>query len=101
MGMCRPDRGRRLRRGQVRGKMGLRPLRCFMKQSGACILAVTLLGAAAANLVTGTGEVRPADEATNSVGMKLTRLEAGEFLMGEGKAGPRTREEWLQRDADE
>jgi formylglycine-generating enzyme required for sulfatase activity len=33
--------------------------------------------------------------------MKLTRLEPGEFLRGEGSAAPRTREEWLTRDWDE
>src|SRR5262245_36076801 len=72
-----------------------------MIRPGACILSVTLLGAAAANLVPCRDEARPAGVVTNSVGMKLTRLEAGEFVMGEGSAPPRTREEWLKRDADE
>src|SRR5436309_1834099 len=40
-------------------------------------------------------------EFTNSLGMKLKRLEAGEFLMGQGTAPPKTRLEWSQRDEDE
>ena len=38
---------------------------------------------------------------TNSLGMKLVRIEAGEFVMGAGDAPPRTREEWDGRDGDE
>jgi sulfatase modifying factor 1 len=38
---------------------------------------------------------------TNSLGMKLVRIEAGEFLMGCGEAPPRTKAEWESRDADE
>src|SRR5262245_11500256 len=72
-----------------------------MNRPGACILIVTLVAAGAASLVPGTGEARPAGEVTNSIGMRLTLLEAGEFLMGEGTARPRTREEWLKRDEDE
>jgi formylglycine-generating enzyme required for sulfatase activity len=40
-------------------------------------------------------------EFTNSIGMKLVRIEAGSFRMGEGDAPPKSREEWLTRDADE
>jgi sulfatase modifying factor 1 len=40
-------------------------------------------------------------EETNSLGMKLVRIEAGEFLMGSGEAPPRSRKEWESRDADE
>jgi formylglycine-generating enzyme required for sulfatase activity len=49
--------------------------------------------------------VRPVlqgDEAgVNSVGMKLVRIEPGEFLMGTGDAPPKTREEWDRREWDE
>jgi formylglycine-generating enzyme required for sulfatase activity len=38
---------------------------------------------------------------TNSVGMKLARIEAGEFVMGSGEIPPRSREEWDARDWDE
>jgi formylglycine-generating enzyme len=37
----------------------------------------------------------------NSLGMKLVRLEPGEFVMGQGEAAPRTKDEWLARDWDE
>jgi len=40
-------------------------------------------------------------EETNSVGMKLVRIEDGAFLMGCGEASPRSQEEWRSRDADE
>lgn len=40
-------------------------------------------------------------EHVNSIGMKLVRIEAGEFMMGNGEEGPKTREDWLQRDGDE
>jgi formylglycine-generating enzyme required for sulfatase activity len=38
---------------------------------------------------------------TNSIGMKLVRIEAGEFLMGQGAAPPKNRAEWTERDWDE
>jgi formylglycine-generating enzyme required for sulfatase activity len=38
---------------------------------------------------------------TNSLGIRLVRIEAGRFAMGAGAVGPTTREEWLQRDEDE
>jgi len=40
-------------------------------------------------------------EFTNSLGMKLVRIEPGEFLMGEGDAPPKSRKEWESRDWDE
>src|SRR5690606_36588610 len=38
---------------------------------------------------------------TNSLGMKLVRIEAGEFVVGSGDAPPKTREEWDKREWDE
>lgn len=43
----------------------------------------------------------PAKEMINSIGMKLVRIEPGEFVMGAGDAPPKTREEWDGRDWDE
>jgi sulfatase modifying factor 1 len=40
-------------------------------------------------------------EITNSIGMKLVRIEPGTFMMGAGDAPPKTREEWDRRDWDE
>src|SRR5580692_10330085 len=37
----------------------------------------------------------------NSLGMKLVRIEPGEFVMGQGDAPPKTRDEWKERDWDE
>jgi len=37
----------------------------------------------------------------NTIGMKLVRIEPGEFMMGTGGAPPKTREEWNDRDWDE
>jgi sulfatase modifying factor 1 len=42
-----------------------------------------------------------AEEITNSLGMKLVRIEAGEFMMGTGAAPPSTRAEWSEREWDE
>src|SRR5882724_2512100 len=42
-----------------------------------------------------------AEEIVNTLGMKLARIESGEFIMGSGAAPPRTREEWNGRDWDE
>jgi formylglycine-generating enzyme required for sulfatase activity len=33
--------------------------------------------------------------------MKLVRIEAGQFLMGQSEAAPKSRAEWLERDGDE
>src|SRR5262249_7718405 len=38
---------------------------------------------------------------TNSIGMKLVRIEAGEFMMGQGDAAPKSRAEFTERDYDE
>jgi formylglycine-generating enzyme required for sulfatase activity len=38
---------------------------------------------------------------TNSLGMKLVRIEAGTFVMGSSAEPPKSRAEWEQRDADE
>ncbi len=43
----------------------------------------------------------PGDKITNSLGMTLVRIKAGEFTMGEGEEPPKSREEWDQRDWDE
>jgi formylglycine-generating enzyme required for sulfatase activity len=69
-----------------------------MNRPGTCVLAVALLAALAAPFVAGTGD---AALITNSLGMKLKRLQAGKFLMGQGTAAPRTRQEWTERDGDE
>jgi len=46
-------------------------------------------------------ELPTGKEHTNSPGMKLVRVEAGEFVMGSGDAPPKTREEWDAREWDE
>jgi formylglycine-generating enzyme len=38
---------------------------------------------------------------TNSVGTVPCRIEPGEFVMGQGEAPPKSREEWNLRDSDE
>jgi len=43
----------------------------------------------------------PPREFTNSIGMRMIRIEPGVFVMGEGEAPPRTRQEWTERDWDE
>jgi formylglycine-generating enzyme required for sulfatase activity len=40
-------------------------------------------------------------EFTNSLKMKLVRIEPGHFLMGQGDAPPKSREDWISRDGDE
>ncbi len=52
-------------------------------------------------LVLAAGLAAQAREETNSLGMKLVQIEAGEFLRGAGDGPPRSREEWQGRDADE
>ena len=37
----------------------------------------------------------------NTIGMKFVRIEPGEFMMGQGEAPPKAREEWNERDYDE
>ncbi len=56
--------------------------------------ALCLLSQARADLPT-------AKDYTNSLGMKFVRIEAGEFMMGEGDAPPKNRAEFMQRDWDE
>jgi len=46
-------------------------------------------------------ELPAGKEHVSSIGMKLVRIDAGEFMMGAGELPPKTREEWLQRDSDE
>src|SRR5262249_46329527 len=64
--------------------------------SASAILLATLLLAASQS-------AEPAAEKTltNSLGMKLARIEPGEFTMGEGDGPPKSRAEWLLRDHDE
>src|SRR5262245_5902829 len=63
-------------------------------------LAVLVLGAWSALLL--AVEPLPREkELTNSLGMKLVRIEPGEFTMGTGERPPESREEWLTRDEDE
>src|SRR5690349_1505201 len=38
---------------------------------------------------------------TNSIGIKLVAVPAGEFVMGTGNVPPTSREEWSERDWDE
>jgi formylglycine-generating enzyme required for sulfatase activity len=42
-----------------------------------------------------------AADMTNSVGMKLVRVEPGEFVMGQGDNPPKSLDEWNKRDYDE
>ena len=37
----------------------------------------------------------------NSLGMTLVRIDAGEFIMGEGTESPKSRDQWEERDWDE
>ena len=53
-----------------------------------------------ATLVPADGQVSDR-ESTNSIGMKLVRIEPGRFVMGTGDLPPKTREEWNGRDWDE
>jgi formylglycine-generating enzyme required for sulfatase activity len=46
-------------------------------------------------------EIPEGKEHTNSIGMKLVRIEAGAFIMGQGDGAPATRAEWATRDHDE
>src|SRR4051794_27825849 len=49
----------------------------------------------------GAGEVPKDKQFTNTIGMKLVRIEPGEFVMGAGSAPPKTRAEWIDREWDE
>jgi sulfatase modifying factor 1 len=63
------------------------PPRCLLLLAGCTLLGP---GAAAAE-----------KEVVNSLGMKLVRIEPGQFLMGSGEGPPQSREEWLTREWDE
>src|SRR5690242_386081 len=69
-----------------------------MKRPAACLFALALM---ALPLLEGADDLPKEDVFTNSVGMKLKRIEAGEFVMGQGDGPPKTRSEWLKRDGDE
>src|SRR5262245_58747276 len=62
------------------------------------VIAAGLLVAA---LIGSAADLPSGKEFANSIGMKLVRIEAGEFVMGNGESPPRTREEWNDRDWDE
>ena len=47
------------------------------------------------------GDIPLAKEFTNSLNMKLIRIEAGDFQMGQGDVAPKSRQEWEARDYDE
>src|SRR4051794_23122724 len=49
----------------------------------------------------GAGGVPKDKQLTNTIGIKLVRIEPGEFLMGEGSAPPKTKAEWTGREWDE
>ncbi len=66
-----------------------------MRLTGSLLL-VALLGTPALGAELPKGKIF-----TNSVGMKLVRVEPGEFVMGCGKAPPKSQEEFKARDYDE
>ena len=66
-----------------------------MRQTGSWLTWVLVAAPALA------AELPDGRELTNSVGMKLVRVEPGEFTMGCGEAPPRKKEEWEKRDHDE
>jgi sulfatase modifying factor 1 len=61
-------------------------------------LAATLVLALLTSTCLPAGEPK---ESTNSLGMKLVPIPAGEFVMGQGAAPPKTKAEWYDRDYDE
>src|SRR5262245_44746701 len=63
-------------------------------------IAALLAGLAGAALLV-AADLPAGKELTNSIGMKLVRIEAGEFVMGAGAEPPKTRDEWKDRDYDE
>ena len=67
------------------------------------LIAIVLLAVAAPDTMFARGKADPpaVKHFTNSVGMKFVRIDAGTFVMGEGREPPRSRAEWEQRDADE
>jgi sulfatase modifying factor 1 len=65
-----------------------------VRKTLALLLALLPAGALGFELPTGK-------EFTNSVGMKLVRIELGEFVMGCGERPPENEEEWRTRDWDE
>jgi formylglycine-generating enzyme required for sulfatase activity len=48
-----------------------------------------------------TSPILAAEPVVNSIGMKLVHIEAGSFVMGEGKSPPKSLDEWAKRDYDE
>ncbi len=65
-----------------------------MCRTATAVALLSVISLAPAQLPSGAEHV-------NSIGMKLVRVEAGEFVMGSGDAPPRTREEWDAREWDE
>jgi formylglycine-generating enzyme required for sulfatase activity len=63
------------------------------------LLLSTPLVAAALSLA--PADAAPDKELVNSLGMKLVRIEPGEFLMGQGDEPPHSRKDWEARDGDE
>ena len=49
----------------------------------------------------GAAKLPDAKTFTNSLGMKMVRIEPGEFVMGCGQAPPKSEAEWKKRDGDE
>jgi formylglycine-generating enzyme required for sulfatase activity len=68
----------------------------------ATLWLVPSVAASAAWLALAGAGTRPAGkDHVNSLGMKLVRIEPGEFTMGTGAEPPHGRAAWLERDADE
>jgi formylglycine-generating enzyme len=65
------------------------------------MVVVVCVGAAVASLPESRSPEPNEKQYTNSLKMKLVRIEPGEFLMGQGDAPPKTREDWITRDGDE
>ncbi len=62
---------------------------------------VIVLVAWLANAAAAAAEPPVEKELTNSLGMKLVRIEPGQFVMGNGQQPPASEAEWRQRDWDE
>jgi formylglycine-generating enzyme required for sulfatase activity len=67
----------------------------------AAFRALLALAAAAGAAHPTRAEDAPPRETLSSTGMAMVRIVPGAFTMGQGDAPPRSREEWLARDADE
>jgi formylglycine-generating enzyme required for sulfatase activity len=68
------------------------------------IIAVNTLGLKSqpsADVAAKDDHVPTTKEITNSVGMRMMRIEVGEFTMGTEQSPPKDRQEWEQRDSDE